>query len=253
MAEFSATTSTFTSCALVELTGNDRLEWLQGQATNDLRGFTPGQSLSFCLCEPTGQLLAVLDAWAIENRILLTMACERVDAVLEHVERMTILEDVAARNLTADYAGFAVRGNDAEAAVGSDFPLPKLDADAVYGDSVGSPVFLLRSVHPLGGWDVWIPNGAEVAGRSLSNKTQVVSFDEEEALRIVAGIPAWGEDMGPRTLPPELGADFEARHISYTKGCYTGQEVLMRMHSRGHTNRTWVGLVGEAPMQLARR
>ena len=49
--------------------------------------------------------------------------------------------------------------------------------------------------------------------------------------------------MGSRTLPPEMGPAFEAAHVSYTKGCYTGQEVLMRIHSRGHTNKTWVGFV----------
>jgi folate-binding protein YgfZ len=68
-----------------------------------------------------------------------------------------------------------------------------------------------------------------------------------------AGIPLWGIDMDDRVLPPEMGPHFEAEHISYAKGCYTGQEILMRMHSRGHANRTWVGLVAVAPVDAGSR
>lgn len=166
--------------SVIELTGEDRLEWLQGQATNDVRPLAEGLPVGFCFCQPTGQLLAVIDAWPEGERILMATARETASAVLERVERMTILEDVAARDVSDNY-----------------------------------PV-----------------------------RTQV----DEEA-RIAAGVPKWGADMGPRTLPAELGPDFEGRRVGYAKGCYTGQEVLMRMHARGHTNRTWVGLVGEGSMQ----
>ncbi len=95
--------------AVLELTGDDCLEWLQGQATNDVRGLADGLSLSFCFCQPTGQLLAVVDAWAFEDRIVMSTARECVGAVLERVERMTILEDVAAmgRIIKAVHSGRA--------------------------------------------------------------------------------------------------------------------------------------------------
>jgi folate-binding protein YgfZ len=57
-----------------------------------------------------------------------------------------------------------------------------------------------------------------------------------------AAIPLAGVDFSERTLPPELGPHFESRYVSYNKGCYVGQEVLMRIKARGHTNKTWVGL-----------
>jgi folate-binding protein YgfZ len=176
---------------LIELRGDDRLEWLQGQATNDVAGLRPGGHVAFCLCEPTGQLLAVLDAWAFEDRIVLRTERERIPAVLERVETMTILEDVAARE-TDD-----------------------------------------------------VPEAVREAAARLADPDP----ERAEARRIASGVPRWGADMGPRTLPPELGPAFEAAHVSYRKGCYTGQEVLMRMHSRGHTNRTWVGLVADRPMR----
>ena len=56
--------------------------------------------------------------------------------------------------------------------------------------------------------------------------------------------------MNEKTFPPEMGKAFEERHVSYSKGCYMGQEVLMRIHSRGHTNKTWVGLASEKPLEV---
>lgn len=62
-------------------------------------------------------------------------------------------------------------------------------------------------------------------------------------------MPTFGVDTDSKTLPPELGPAFEAQHVSYKKGCYTGQEVLMRIQSRGHTNKTWMALAAERPLE----
>jgi tRNA-modifying protein YgfZ len=78
------------------------------------------------------------------------------------------------------------------------------------------------------------------AGVDITNcKGAVLSAALLEVLRLEADLPRFGIDSNPKTLPPELGPEFEAEFISYTKGCYTGQEILQRIHSRGHTNQTW--------------
>jgi folate-binding protein YgfZ len=82
---------------------------------------------------------------------------------------------------------------------------------------------------------------------------EVLSPEGYELATLEAGIPRFGIDTNDKTLPPELGPHFESNHVSYTKGCYTGQEVLMRMHSRGHTNKTWVGLKASAPISPGTR
>ena len=63
-----------------------------------------------------------------------------------------------------------------------------------------------------------------------------------EVARIEDAIPVYGVDMDERTLPQEMGAPFVERFVSFNKGCYTGQETIMRIRSRGHTNREWVGV-----------
>ena len=77
-----------------------------------------------------------------------------------------------------------------------------------------------------------------------------ISDDAFEIARIEAGIPKRNVDYTSKTLPPELGRQFELDHVSYNKGCYTGQEVLMRIHSRGHTNRTWMGVILEGQVEV---
>lgn len=233
--------------SLIELSGEDRLDWLQGQATNDVRVLTEGRRVAFCLCEPTGQLLAVVDAWALEDRIFMAVPRERTTTVLARIERMTIMEDVAARVLSEGYSGVSFQGPKASEILSRSFALPVRDAGAIVDRAHEPAALCLRSDRTgMGGWDVWFPE-----------RSRIVEFGIEEAMpgaveaaRIEAGIPKWEVDMGLKTLPPELGPAFEARHVSYNKGCYTGQEVLMRMHSRGHTNKTWVGLVSPEPFHV---
>ena len=215
--------------ALVELTGEDRLDWLQGQVTGDVSGLKPGARRAFCFVEPTGGLLAVIDAWALPDRILLSTARSRVPDLLGRIERMTILEDVSAK--VADLQGVALLGSGAE------------QRAKVGGEHYRLPSDRFRHE----GWEIWA-SSAEID--ALAREIPPVGTSASEAFRLQAGIPRWDVDMGPKTLPPELGPDFEARHVSYDKGCYTGQEVLMRLHSRGHTNRTWVGLLSPIPLKV---
>ncbi len=200
--------------ALIRLTGEDRLEWLQGQATNDVSTLT-GDQVSFCLCTPTGQMEAVVDAWALDDSILLSTDLACAEAVMKRIEHMVIMEDVEGEDLTGSLRLTRLLGTGSPSEV-----------EATY---------ILQSGHFI---DVWSTFPLDYPGVD----------DAFDSWRLERGIPRWGIDMGHRTLPPELGPAFEKRHVSYTKGCYTGQEILQRIHSRGHTNWTWVALVGNDPL-----
>jgi folate-binding protein YgfZ len=234
---------------LLSLAGDDRKGWLQGQVTNDIKELTPGTFSSFCLCSPTGHLQSVLDAWALPDQFLLTCPRETLQAVMERVERMVVLEDVRVENLTSRYRLFTIQGPAATRGLGAILELPKLDAGTA---QIGkATVFVARSDRTgSGGWDVWIPKTARSAVATVADAFAKISREALAIARLEAGFPQWGSDMNEKTLPPELGPAFEARTVSYNKGCYTGQEVLMRMHSRGHTNRTWVALQSEDPLEI---
>lgn len=197
--------------ALIEFVGDDRLEWLQGQCTQDLRRLREGETLEAGLCSATGHLLAHLAVFAMPDRIWVTTSRSGAAHVMSRVESAVIMEDVSAAVLN-----------------------PARPLVAHYGaDGVGIP----RDRFGRLGWE------------SLAADDEAVSDDASlEVLRLEAARASVDVDAQDKTLAPELGPDFVARTISYTKGCYTGQEVLMRIHSRGHTNRTWRVLHADRPV-----
>lgn len=232
----------------VIMKGDDRKGWLQGQATNNVRRFETGNSVSFCFTSPTGHLLAIVDGWAVHDRFLFTCARETVPAVLTRIEQMVVLEDVEAENGADTYSLLSIQGPTASKRLGEFLTLPSLDAGESRLDEV--PIYCLRSDRTgLGGWDIWVPKAADEARRKIESAFEPIGGEAYNIARLEAGIPLFGLDAHERTLPPELGPAFETRHVSYNKGCYVGQEVLMRIHSRGHTNKTWVGLIAEGPLE----
>ena len=233
--------------AVIELRGEDRKGWLQGQATNDVRQLDLGASTSFCFCEPTGQILAICDAWSLKDRFILTCDLSARDAVLRRVEMMVVMEDVVARDLTDRVRLISVQGPKSKAVLNNMVALPTLDAADTQFEGVA--VQTLRSDRTgLGGWDILLPLDAKKPAASLARALPEIGLEAFLVARLEAGRPLCGVDYTAKTLPAELGPAFEARTVSYSKGCYTGQEVLMRMHSRGHANRTWMAMIADSPV-----
>lgn len=236
--------------AFLRLTGDDRKGWLQGQASNNLRSIRDGDSIRFCLCRPTGQIVAPVKLWAVPKAFYLAVPKSTREAVLQRCEAMVIMEDVVIEDVTDRYRRISLQGPKASDALGAG--LPPLDAGEVALGETRAMAFRANRTG-MGGWDLWFPPDRPAGLLKLQRDVPELTAAAHEALRLEAGIPRWGADYGESTLPPEMGPAFEQRHVSYTKGCYTGQEVLMRLHARGHTNRTWRGLVGEAPLAVGER
>jgi len=233
--------------AFIEVTGDDRKGWLQGQVTNDMRALRSFGSLSACMCHPTGQLLANLKIWALEDRYMILVDRRAVEPVLQRCRQMVVMEDVQAK--AWDGIWVSLQGPTATRQLNSMFELPSLDAGRV---TVGKmEAVCLRSNHSgYGGWDLLLPSTAKAAKRKVLESIEQVMPSAFDIARLEAGIPRLGIDTDSKTLPPELGASFENLNINYNKGCYTGQEILMRIHSRGHTNRTWMGLQADAEIPV---
>jgi folate-binding protein YgfZ len=193
--------------AYFKVVGEDRLTWLQGQTTNDVLARADREWVDACLAKPTGQIEALLRVWSRDGHLI--VATERPDPFRVRFEQTVMLEDVGLSRLAAGYE--CLQG-----------PAVRTVEGALPSDRTGSggrevPVAELPTVSPL-------------------------SREAYFLATLEAGIPLLGFDVSDRTLPPELGPHFESQHVSYTKGCYVGQEVLMRIRARGHTNKTWVGL-----------
>lgn len=193
------------------LTGSDATEWLQGQATNDVRSLSK-EGLDFCLVRATGQIEAVCRAWRTDGGI--TVATDAPSRMFERFEKTVVMEEVFLEEIGR---AVCIQG-------------PKCVSSALVGDWTGSGGHLA-----IGGGDQSLP---------------VLSDDAFRLATLEAGIPLRNIDFTEKTLLPELGSAFDARYVSYQKGCYMGQEVLMRIRSRGHTNKTWVGLASEHELKV---
>ncbi len=197
---------------IFRLSGADHLSWLQGQCTNDVRRLESQVSLDFCLTKPTGQILSICHAWKSEDGMLI--ATDEPTVLIERVTETVIMEDVT---LTRIDDMVCVQGPKSQ-------PCP----GALKCDWIGSGGFLL-------------PRTCDLSLPTLSDEAWNLATLE-------CGHPLKGIDFNAKTLPPELGPAFDSQFVSYEKGCYTGQEVLMRIKSRGHTNKTWVGLRSESAL-----
>lgn len=242
-------------CGLIDLdwkrvilfSGEDRKGWLQGQVTNDLRKLEPGGSLNFCLCKATGQLEAIATMWALPNHLIAIAHQRGAGALLERVSKNVILEDVQAQEMEGEV--LSVQGPEATRNLSKLFTLPTLDAGTV--EFEGAEVTVLRSNRSgYGGWDIVLPKSATKASKKLRKQFVPVSREAFSTACLEAGIPSFALDTDEKTLPPELGQAFVNSHVSFSKGCYAGQEVLMRIHSRGHTNRSWVGLLSDQTLEV---
>lgn len=192
----------------VSIFGADAFSWLQGQVTQDLSPLKQNGHVAACLCNPTGQLLTIIHFYSTNGNIFAITPDRQV--ILDRIENFVIIEEVSAT--VSPMPLVSIQGVDANGR----YPI----------DRTG-----------FGGYDTFDnPYLPEIPAEHLN------------ALEIAAGIPRPGVDTNPKTLPPELGPAFEDQYVSYTKGCYVGQEVLQRIHSRGHTNKTWVGLISNSPL-----
>lgn len=224
----------------VRLHGEDVKGWLQGQVTQDLRDLGPGSSADACLLKATGQIEAVLKIWLLADGAIVWASDPR--PLLERAARFVILEDVRAEEPGWDAA--TLQGPEATARVSA--VAGATAADALEADGVW---FLRHRRTGPGGWDVVGPAAALGSVREALGSPEAGADETLALAQLEAGIPVPGVDIGSKTLPPELGHAFESKFVSYKKGCYSGQEVVMRIHSRGHTNRTWVRLRAESPLE----
>lgn len=235
--------------ALLEFRGEDRKAWVQGQITNDMRSLVVGGSFSFCFCSPTGQIVSTGDLWVLPDRYLVRIPKAALPDILKRCEQMIVMEDVQYADLSSEYRLISIQGPTATQELREIVALPNLDAGVA--EYEGIEVIVLRSNRTgMGGWDLLFPRAADKEAKKIESMFEPVNDEAYTIARLEFGNPRFGIDINEKTLPPELGPAFNAKNVSYKKGCYTGQEVLMRIQSRGHTNKTWVGLVSDRPIPV---
>ncbi len=245
---------------LLGVGGGDRVRWLNGMVTNDVAALAPGPEGSGCyalLLNRQGRILADLHVLLRPEEIWLETAAEAVGRVAQTLARFVVADDVALSDRTGEVARLGLEGPASprvlERACGR--PL-RLGPDACAElELAGGPALVAAF-----GWSgeaalqLLLPRAAEAAAREallVAGRAEGLVLAGPEALeilRIEAGRPRLGAELEEDVLPAE--ARLEGA-ISTRKGCYTGQEVVERMRSRGQVGHLLVGLRPEGALPAA--
>jgi folate-binding protein YgfZ len=226
----------------IVVSGADRASYLQGLLTNDIVALKAGSGCYAAYLTAQGRMIADLHVYELGDVELLVMSGDVKDSVLAKLDQFIFTEDVQLGDVTGTFAQIAVIGPEAARVVAA--VMARVAADALrelpeHGNMRvewdGGAAIVTR-VTDTGepGYDLYVDRTAVAALKIGLAAAGAVELDEPttDALRIEAGVPLFHRDMDEETIPLEAG--IEARAISFTKGCYVGQEVVIRVLHRGH-------------------
>ena len=216
---------------LIAVWGKEAVQFLDGLISNDVKTLEDGAQMLAAFPNAQGRLLAVVRVLRQGDRFLFETEEATREKVHQNLFRFTFAGDFFVEDLSEGYSYFEIFG-------------PKED---VYNPNVGER-FTGSLVYELPyGAAYFVPN--DLAGgfrdfMAVDNGCLAIADELYETLRIESGVPLYGVDMDETTIVPELGID---GLISYNKGCYIGQEIIARIHFRGHVAKKLTGLVLSSP------
>jgi folate-binding protein YgfZ len=225
--------------APLAVAGRDRASYLQGLLTNDIQALVPGTGCYAAWLSPQGRMLTDMHVLESGQLILLDVPAETAAATLERLDQFVFSEDVRLESLADALAGVWIHGPGAAAVVeGTLVGTPGVSGwqDYQHGQFgfAGTPVSVAR-IDQLGvpGYSIYVDRAheANLVSALQSHGARAVGRESLEAARVEAGYPIFGVDMTDTTIPLEAG--IEDRAISFSKGCYVGQEVIVRVLHRG--------------------
>jgi folate-binding protein YgfZ len=216
-----------------ELGGRDRARFLHGMCTNDIKGLRPGQGCMAAIVNRQGKMVSEIVVRARQDSLLVEVDRSNLEPTIGALQKFLVADDVSIRPTDMAILGFYGQ-------VPSALPWPELPAFGFQEDEDG----VITSRHPVFGYDLLFPasKAGEWGGRAYTAGFPI-GLEAYEAYRIELGFPRWGADMGPDLLPMEAG--LEPLAISYTKGCYIGQEVIQRVKTYSEPPRMLVQLAFE--------
>jgi folate-binding protein YgfZ len=240
--------------AYFTFTGPDRVRYLNAVLTNDIKTLGVGHHNIALLLNPQGRILAEIETYALPDRLLCISYAMIRARLAESLEKYIIMDDVTltddteqlgtlavegprtpevVRELTAnDFAAMAVGTSIDTAARRTESGRAAIPCRLVRRGAVNAEFIVGRN--DLGGlWKIMEAAAKRAGGGAMG-------YSALSALRLAQGLPWFGYDFGEKQIPHEAG--LQDSHISYSKGCYTGQEIVERVRSRGQVNRQRVGL-----------
>ncbi len=223
---------------LIAVWGKEAVQFLDGLISNDMKTLEDGAQMLAAFPNAQGRLLAVVRVLKQGDRFRFETEDATREKVFNNLFRFTYAGDFFVEDLSVKYRYFNVFGTQGS-------PPYEGGVDAALGGRGGS--FVFNSAYSAG----WIvpADAVDAFCSDLISEGAIRITDElYEVLRIESGVPKYGVDMDETTIVPELGID---GLISYKKGCYIGQEIIARIHFRGHVAKQLTGLILSEPGAVA--
>ena len=225
---------------LIALTGADRLTYLQGLLTNDVAGLEPGTGCYAALLTAQGRMIADMRVLETGERVQIDLHESVASTVRDKLEQFIFSEDAQVVDLSERVRVIGVYGPAAaqmvEQVIGGGEPFGSMTLfENLDVTSAAGPITIVRSDDVgVEGFDLFVDAQAASSTAAAFAQAGAVNVDSDaaEVTRVEAGRPAWPQDMDDTTIPLEAG--IEDRAISLTKGCYVGQEIIIRVLHRGH-------------------
>ena len=231
------------SRARIALTGSDRVRWLNGMVTNNVRDLAEDHGVYAFLLNPQGHILGDMYAYNRGDLLLVDTDQSQLQKMLGIFDHYIIMDDVEVANISDKITALGVAGPDARQVLGTvGLDLPELQPlQFVELGWQETKVTLARGDYPEAeSYEIWLAPGdvPSVWEALLRAGASAVSSAALELMRIACGIPKYGQDIRERDLPQETE---QQRALHFNKGCYVGQEIVERIRSRGAVHRKFTG------------
>lgn len=229
----------------MRISGEKAAGLVTGMVTNDVSGLNPGEGQYAAALTPKGKIVADIRIFALEGALLIDTSAAAAPGWKEMVRKYVNPRVAPYHDVTLEMSDLGIFGGSARTMTSRATLIDERDLAAlpVYGhlDATFGDVTITVARVPeidFDGFEIFVPAMAatDLRGKLLSLGVAAGTHETWEIARIESGRPQWGIDMDESTLPQEANFD-ELGAISYTKGCYIGQETVARVHFRGHVNR----------------
>ena len=248
---------------IVELTGPDRVRYLNAIVSNDVKTLGEGRGTLALLLKPQGHILAELEIYALQDKLLVLSHASVRERTIATLDKFIIMDDVTLSDVTEQFGSFAIEGPRAGTVIAEacGLSLEGFSEHAIAEVQIdGVACHLIRHSHfGLPGAEIIAPRERlgllwkKLRASVVAQHGAAIGMRAVNSLRLETGIPWFPDDFNDTVIPHE--AALEATHISFSKGCYTGQEIVERVRSRGQVNRRRVQLkfsTAEPPAPLTR-
>jgi folate-binding protein YgfZ len=238
------------------LSGADRVRWLNGMVTNNIRDLAAGRGVYTFLLNPQGHILGDLHAYnrgesGVSESIVVETDRNQLEKILATFDHYIIMDDVEVSNLGEQITALGVAGpkargvlQNAGVAVPEMQPLQILDATCQCNCNCVKCTVVRGENTVTESYELWLaPSEVRKTWDALlALGATPVGFEALETQRIAAGVPLYGVDIRERDLPQETE---QARALNFNKGCYVGQEIVERIRSRGAVHRKFSGFIAD--------